>query len=66
MINLYSGLVLYILASGFAFWAIRSGDRRGLQTARFGALLGAIDHLVYLVRLGAKNGHFPETGAIEA
>jgi ABC-type transport system involved in cytochrome c biogenesis permease subunit len=66
VINLYSGLVLYILATGFAFWALRSGDRRGLQTARLGALVGALDHLVYLVRLGAKSGHFPVTGAIEA
>jgi ABC-type transport system involved in cytochrome c biogenesis permease subunit len=66
VINLYSGLVLYLLACGFAFWALRSGDPRGLQTARLGALLGAIDHLVYLVRLGAKTGHFPVTGAIEA
>jgi len=66
VISLYSGLVLYVLAAGFAFWALHSGDRRGLQTARFGALFGAIDHLVYLVRLGARTGHFPVTGAIEA
>lgn len=66
MINLYSGLVLYVLAGGFAFWALRSGDPRGLQTARFGALLGAIDHLVWLVQLGARTGRFPVTGAVEA
>ena len=66
MINLYGGLLLYALAGGFAAWALRSGDRRGLQTARFGALCGAIDHIVFLVRLGAKTGHFPVTGAIEA
>jgi len=64
--NLYGGLVFYLVATGFAFWALRSGDRRGLQTARFGALFGAVDHLVFLVRLGAKTGHFPVTGAIEA
>ncbi len=66
MINLYSGLTLYLVATGFAFWALRSGDRRGLMTARFGALFGALDHLAYLVRLGAQTGHFPVTGAIEA
>lgn len=66
MINLYGGLVLYTLAAGFAAWALRTGDRRGLQTARFGALCGAIDHIVFLVRVGAKTGHFPVTGAIEA
>src|SRR5213075_3117085 len=66
VINLYSGLFLYVVATGFALWALRSGDPRGLQTARFGALLGAIDHIVYLVRIGAKTGHFPVTGAIEA
>jgi HemX protein len=66
VINLYGGLVLYLVAAGFAFWALRSGDRRGVQTARFGALFGAIDHLVYLIRLGAQTGHFPVTGAIEA
>jgi len=66
VINLYSGLVLYVVASGFAFWALRSGDSRGLRAARFGAFFGAIDHLVYLVRLGAQTGHFPVTGAVEA
>jgi ABC-type transport system involved in cytochrome c biogenesis permease subunit len=66
MTHLYGGLIFYVLASGFAFWALRSGDRRGLQTARFGALFGAIDHAVYLVLIGVKTGHFPVTGAIEA
>jgi len=66
VIELYSGLLLYVLAAGFAFWALRSGDPRGLLTARFGALFGAVDHLIYLVRIGAKTGHFPVTGAIEA
>ena len=66
MINLYGGLVLYAMATAFAIWSLRTGDRRGLQTARFGAFFGAVDHIVYLVRLGAKTGHFPVTGAIEA
>lgn len=66
MINLYSGLLLYAVAAGFAFWSLRSGDPRGLRAARLGALLGAIDHLVYLVRLGASTGRFPVTGAVEA
>lgn len=66
MINLYGGLILYAIAAGFAAWAIRTGDRRGLQTARFGALCGAIDHIVFLVRVAARTGHFPVTGAIEA
>jgi len=64
--GLYGGLIFYLLAAAFAFWALRSGDRRGLQTARFGALLGAIDHTAYLVLLGVKTGHFPITGALEA
>src|SRR5436190_801531 len=54
------------MATAFAIWSLRTGDRRGLQTARFGALFGALDHLIYLVRIGAKTGHFPVTGAIEA
>lgn len=64
--SLYGGLALYAVATAFAVWAVRSGDRKGLQAARFGALLGAIDHLVYLVRLGIHSGHFPVSGAIEA
>lgn len=66
MISLYGGLVLYVLATAFAIWSVRSGDRRGLQTARFAALFGAIDHTVYLVRIGIETRHFPVTGAIEA
>jgi len=66
VISLYGGLVLYALATAFAIWSVRSGDRRGLQTARFAALFGAIDHIVYLVRLGIATRHFPVTGAIEA
>ena len=66
MISLYGGLVLYAVATAFAIWSVRSGDRRGLQTARFAALFGAIDHLAYLVRLGVATSHFPVTGAIEA
>ena len=54
MISLYGGLVLYTLATAFAIWSVRSGDRRGLQTARFAALFGAIDHTVYLVRIGIR------------
>lgn len=66
MIGLLGGLVLYIVATAFAFWALKSGDRRGLVTARFGALFGALDHLAYLIKIGAQTGHFPVTGAIEA
>lgn len=66
MTPLYGGLIFYLLAASFAFWALRSGDRRGLQTARFGALFGAVDHTAYLVLVGAKTGHFPVTGALEA
>jgi len=66
VINLYTGLLLYVLATGFAFAALRGGDPRGLRAARIGALLGAIDHLGYLVNLGVRTGHFPVTGAIEA
>lgn len=66
MIYLYSGLAFYLLAAGFALWALRNGDQRGLQAARLGALFGGLDHLVYLVRLGIQTGHFPVTGAIEA
>lgn len=68
MINfsLYGGLALYAVATAFAIWSLRSGDRKGLQAARFGAAFGAIDHTVYLVRLGIRDGHFPVTGAVEA
>lgn len=66
MISLYGGLALYAVATAFAVWAVRSGDRKGLQAARFGALFGAVDHIVYLVRIGIQTGHFPVTGAIEA
>jgi len=66
VINLYGGLVFYAMALAFAIWSLRSGDRRGLQTARFGALFGAVDHTVYLVLLGIKTRHFPVTGAVEA
>jgi ABC-type transport system involved in cytochrome c biogenesis permease subunit len=66
VISLYGGLIFYGLATAFAVWSLRSGDRRGLQTARFGALLGAADHIIYLVLLGVRTGHFPVTGAIEA
>jgi len=64
--GLYGGLVLYTLATAFAIWSVRRGERRGIQTARFAALFGAIDHVVYLVRLGIETRHFPVTGAIEA
>lgn len=66
MTPLYGGLIFYVLATVFAFWTLRSGDRRGLQTARFSALFGAIDHSVYLILLGAQTGRFPVTGALEA
>ncbi len=66
MINLYGGLVLYAVATAFAIWSVRRGDRRGLVTARFGALFGALDHVAYLIRIGVQTGHFPVTGAIEA
>ena len=66
MINLYGGLVLYAIATAFAIWSVRTGDRRALLTARFGALFGALDHVAYLIRLGVQTGHFPVTGAIEA
>jgi ABC-type uncharacterized transport system permease subunit len=66
VISLYGGLVLYALATAFAIWSVRSGDRRGIQTARFAALFGAIDHIVYLVRIGIETRRFPVTGAIEA
>ena len=66
MIHLYGGLALYLVAAVFAFRALREGERRGLQAARLGALAGALDHLVYLVRLGAQTGRFPVTGALEA
>jgi ABC-type transport system involved in cytochrome c biogenesis permease subunit len=66
VINLYGGLVLYAIATAFAIWSLRSGDRRGLLTARFGAILGALDHIAYLIRIGVHTGHFPVTGAIEA
>lgn len=66
MISLWGGLVFYATAAAFAVASVRTGDRRSLQTARFGAVLGAIDHIVYLVWLGAKTGRFPVTGAIEA
>jgi len=64
--GLYGGLVLYAVATALAVWSVRSGDRKGLQAARFGAVFGAIDHIVYLVRIGIRDGHFPVTGAIEA
>jgi HemX protein len=64
--NLYGGLAFYAVAMAFAIWSLRSGDRRGLQTARFGALVGAVDHLIYLVLLGVRSGRFPVTGAVEA
>jgi ABC-type transport system involved in cytochrome c biogenesis permease subunit len=66
VINLYGGLILYAVATAFAIWSVRTGDRRGLLTARFGALFGALDHVAYLIRLGVQTGHFPVTGAIEA
>ena len=66
MIPLYTGLLFYVLATGLAFWALRSGDRRVLQGARILAGFGAVDHLYYLIRLGAQTGHFPVTGALEA
>jgi ABC-type transport system involved in cytochrome c biogenesis permease subunit len=66
VISLYGGLVLYAVATAFAIWSVRTGDRKGLQAARFGALFGAVDHIVYLVRIGIRDGHFPVTGAIEA
>jgi len=66
VINLYGGLILYAVATAFAIWSVRTGDRRGLLTARFGALFGALDHVAYLVRIGVQTGHFPVTGAIEA
>jgi len=66
VINLYGGLVLYAIATAFAVWSVRTGDRRALLTARFGALFGALDHVAYLIRLGVQTGHFPVTGAIEA
>ena len=66
MTSLYGGLILYALATAFSIWSIRTGDRRGLQTARFAALFGALDHLAYLVRIGVQTGHFPITGAVEA
>jgi len=64
--NLYGGLAFYAVALVFAVWSLRSGDRRGLQTARFGAFVGALDHLIYLVLLGVRSGRFPVTGAVEA
>ena len=64
--GLYGGLALYAVATAFAIWSVRTGDRKGLQAARLGALFGAIDHIVYLVRLGIETRHFPVTGAIEA
>jgi HemX protein len=66
VINLYGGLAFYAVATVFAIWSLRSGDRRGLQTARFGAIVGALDHLIYLVLLGVRSGRFPVTGAVEA
>ena len=64
--SLYAGLALYVVATAFAIVSVRRGDPRGLQAARLCAILGAIDHIVYLVRLGIRTGHFPVTGAIEA
>lgn len=66
MISLYTGLFFYLLATGLAFWALRGGNPGVLMAARIFAGLGAGDHLYYLVRLGAKTGHFPVTGALEA
>jgi ABC-type transport system involved in cytochrome c biogenesis permease subunit len=66
VINLFGGLALYAIAMAFAIWSLRTGDPKGLQTARFGAFFGAIDHIVYLVLLGLRSGRFPVTGAIEA
>lgn len=66
MIGLYVGLAFYAAACLCTIWAVRLGDRRGLHAARFGAFLGAAAHSIFLVRLGAKTGHFPITGALEA
>jgi ABC-type transport system involved in cytochrome c biogenesis permease subunit len=66
VINLFGGLAFYAVAMGFAVWSLRTGDRKGLQAARFGAFFGAVDHIVYLVLLGLRAHRFPVTGAIEA
>jgi ABC-type uncharacterized transport system permease subunit len=66
VISLYGGLALYAVATAFAVWSVRTGDRKGLQAARLGALFGAIDHIVYLVKIGIQTRHFPVTGAVEA
>jgi len=63
---LYGGLVLYAVATVLGFWSVRSGSRNSLQSARILAALGAIDHIVYLIQLGIRDGHFPVTGAVEA
>jgi len=66
VIHLYGGLALYLAAAGFAFYAMCRGDRRGLHAARLGAFFGAVDHALFLIRISAKTGNFPITGAIEA
>jgi ABC-type transport system involved in cytochrome c biogenesis permease subunit len=66
VIALYVGLALYAAAGLASLWALRRGDPRGLHAARFGAFFGAVAHSVFLIRLGARTGHFPITGALEA
>ncbi len=65
-VSLYAGAALYALGTVGAWIAIRRENPSWRLGVRLAALLGAFDHGVVLVSLGARTGHFPILSAFEA